>query len=68
MAKKASRKEENPGREIALIALQTDPYFASDMLTEVILYAFDQLCWRRATPDLNRLLDELRALVAEDAA
>jgi hypothetical protein len=48
----------DPGREIALLALQIGR--ESDMLDHVIRYAFDQLCWRLSSNQLDGLLRDLR--------
>lgn len=57
----------DPFRAVAMIALQASPAYLGDMLEEVIRYAFEQLCWKRSTPDLIALLAELSATVTEDA-
>lgn len=60
-------RSNDPGREIAQIALSNSGFQPGVMLEEVIRYAFDQLCFARTTPELDQFLDGLRALMAEDA-
>jgi hypothetical protein len=54
----------DPGREIALLSLQISQ--PTDMLDHVIRYAFDQLCWRRSSNELDALLKDLRAFAELD--
>lgn len=61
-----SAKHPDPGRKIALIALDGSPY-PGDMLEEVIRHAFDQLCWHRTTPQLEAFVESLREIMSEDA-
>jgi hypothetical protein len=58
----------DPAREIALMALNTAPLAEAQMLEAVVLYAFDQLCWRRTETDLDLLLGRLRSSLSEGAA
>jgi hypothetical protein len=50
----------DPARDIALMALNADPLARVQMLESVILYAFDQLCYRRTSTDIDLLLARLR--------
>jgi hypothetical protein len=43
---------QTPAKDIALLALQAD--------RAVIVYAFDQLCWRMNDTELHGMLDSLR--------
>ncbi len=61
---KPAAREEDPGRSIALIALDADP--VAKMLEEVIRHAFDQLCWHRTTPQLEAFVEGLRNIMDED--
>jgi hypothetical protein len=61
-------RDRNPLRVIAKIAIDGMGYAVDcPALEEVIRYAFDQLCWRRTTPELEALLAELRATMSEEA-
>ena len=62
---KLAPREADPGRSIALIALDADP--VAKMLEEVIRHAFDQLCWHRTTPQLETFVEGLREIMSEDA-
>ena len=53
-------------REVALIALKGSAY-PTETLRQVINYAFDQLCFSMSAAELDQLLDNLRAKLAEDA-
>ena len=66
MATAQSKKQSDPGRVIAMLALEETHGQPGAMLERVVRHAFDQLCWSRTTPELHRLLEELRALVAEE--
>lgn len=59
-------KSAAPAKDIALLALQASDAHQGDMLEEVLTYCFDQLCWRRSTPDLVALTKRLDALIAEE--
>lgn len=65
-ASQASRASD-PGRFIALIALDDSGSQPGEMLEAVIRFAFDQLCWVRTTPQLEAFVGGLRALMSEDA-
>ena len=56
---------DDPGRDIALIALEDPPHHPTAMLERVIKVAFSELCFRRSTSDLDRLLDDLREILDE---
>jgi hypothetical protein len=51
---------QTPAKDIALLALQADPSAPTAMLRAVIVYAFDQLCWRMNDTELHGMLDSLR--------
>ena len=61
----AAPRDADPGRIIALKALGDEE--AGDMLEDAILYAFNQLCWRRTTPQLVEFLAQVQRLMTEDA-
>lgn len=63
----AAQRSTDPGREIALLALEGPTFQPGEMLEDVIKHAFDQLCWHRTTPQLEALLASLRELMTEDA-
>jgi hypothetical protein len=60
-------RESDPGRSIALIALDNAGYQPGLMLEAIIHHAFDQLCWHRTTPELEAFIEGLRELMSEDA-
>lgn len=60
-------RHDDPGRSIALLALDSGGIQPGAMLEDVIRYAFDQLCWHRTTPELEAFLASLRDIMAEDA-
>lgn len=57
---------DDPGRAIALLALDGPAHHPAAMLEDVVKTAFDQLCWHRSTPQLVALLAELQAIVEAD--
>jgi hypothetical protein len=57
---------DDPGRAIALIALEDPPHHSTAMLERVIKFAFTELCFRRSTNDLDRLLSDLREILDEE--
>lgn len=61
----APQRDADPGRKIALLALEGPTFQPGAMLEEVIRYAFDQLCWNRTTPQLEAFLADLKTLMAE---
>lgn len=63
---KPAAREEDPGRSIALIALDARPPTTPQMLENVIRHAFDQLCWHRTTPQLEAFVEGLRNIMDED--
>lgn len=56
---------DDPGRAIALIALEDPSHHATAMLERVIKFAFAELRFRRSTNDLDRLLSDLREILDE---
>lgn len=51
-------KSKDVGRDIARLAL-ADARYDTDTLEEVLAYVWDQLSWRKTTPDLIALRDGL---------
>jgi hypothetical protein len=60
--------DQHPDRVIALMALNARPDIPGQMLEEVVRYAFEQLCWRRSTNDLDALLAELAEVLTDVVA
>lgn len=60
-------KSDDPGREIALKALNAYPLPSAGMLEDVIRYAFDQLSFHRTMPELEGFLASLGEIMSEDA-
>lgn len=59
-------KMTDPGRAIALIALEDQGYRPAVMLEDVVKTAFDQLCFYHSTPKLVALLADLQAVLEAD--
>lgn len=55
----------DPTREIAKIALRETSY-VTDVLEEVIEYAFEQLCWTCGDARLQVLVDNLRLKLVDE--
>lgn len=62
-----ARHSADPGRHIALLALENSGLQPGVMLESVIQYAFDQLCFHRTTPQLEAFIASLRDIMAEAA-
>jgi hypothetical protein len=63
----AAAASKDPGRHIAMLALEETYGQPGKMLEAVIRHAFDQLCWHRTTPELETFAANLREIMAEDA-
>lgn len=58
MERPVTTKSKDIGRDIAKLAL-ADARYDTDTLEEVLVYVWDQLCWRKTDADLIALRDTL---------
>jgi hypothetical protein len=54
---------DDPGRVIALLALKPVQFTDVGMLQHVILVAFEQLCFRCSTTEMDALVEKLGAML-----
>lgn len=53
-------KSNDPGKDIARIALRVDRRFDGDILEEVLAYCWDQLSWIRSDAELMAIRSALK--------